>query len=220
MPPIQIPIFPLKTVLFPGAHLPLLIFEERYKTMTRELLESGGVFGVVLIKQGEEVGGGAIPYDVGTTAVIEEAEEIDGGRIQLHAKGVQRFKLLRSLEPRPYPYGEVELLADGAEPHSPRLDRALETVRATFPSYLRMAFALTEQWARPPDLPEQPHQFVDFAAQWLQVDEVAKQRLLEIVPAADRLAALAELLDSLLAKTREDLTEHRRRRFAGFGAQN
>ena len=58
---VQIPLFPLRTVLFPGMVLPLRIFEERYKTMVRELLDTGGVFGVLLIREGEEVGGGAKP---------------------------------------------------------------------------------------------------------------------------------------------------------------
>jgi hypothetical protein len=216
----QIPLFPLKTVLFPGGHLPLAIFEERYRTMARELLDQGGVFGVLLIKHGNEVGGGAVPHDVGTTAIIEEAEEVEGGRIRLLARGSQRFKLLKSLPPRPYPFGEIELIADLEEPATPRLSQALQTVRTTFPSYFKMAFSLTDQWARPPDLPGNPHQLVDAAAQWLQTDEEVKQRLLEIVPAVDRLAALAEVLDDLTSRTRADVTVYRRRKFAGFGAQN
>ena len=55
---VEIPLFPLRTVLFPGMPLPLQIFEERYKAMTRELLDRGGEFGVLLIRQGSEVGGG------------------------------------------------------------------------------------------------------------------------------------------------------------------
>jgi hypothetical protein len=216
----QIPLFPLKTVLFPGGHLPLAIFEERYRTMARELLDQGGVFGVLLIKHGNEVGGGAVPHDVGTTAYIEEAEEVEGGRIRLLARGSQRFKLLKSLPPRPYPFGEVELIVDVEDVPGPRLTRALETVRATFPGYFKMAFSLTDQWARPPELPANPHQLVDAAAQWLQADEEVKQRLLEIVPAADRLAALAEVLDDLTTRTHADVMAYRRRKFAGFGAQN
>ena len=58
---INIPIFPLSTVLFPTGDIALNIFEERYRIMVEELLESGGVFGVVLILRGEEVGGSAVP---------------------------------------------------------------------------------------------------------------------------------------------------------------
>jgi hypothetical protein len=83
-----------------------------------------------------------------------------------------------------------------------------------------MAFSLTDQWARPPELPLKPHDLVDATAQWLQTDEEVKQRLLETIPAADRLAALAEVLDDLTARTREEVLAYRRRKFAGFGAQN
>lgn len=220
MATIEIPLFPLQTVLFPGAQLPLVIFEERYKTMTRELLQGGGVFGVLLIKRGREVGGSAVPHSVGTTAVIEQVEELEDGRLRLQARGSQRFRLVRSLQPRPYPYGEIEYIVDTVPEGDEQLARALETVRTVFPSYFRLAFSLTGQWARPPALPESPHRLVDMIAPWLQVEEEVKQRLLEIVPAAERVAYLAEVLDDLMARTQNEVVEYRRRKFQGFGAQN
>ena len=108
----EIPFFPLRTVLFPGMPLPLQIFEPRYRTMTRELLESGGVFGVLLIREGNEVGGGAVPYSVGTTARIEQCQELPNGRYVVSARGKRRFRVVRTLAPRPYPYGEVEYIDD------------------------------------------------------------------------------------------------------------
>ena len=92
------PLFPLRTVLFPGMPLPLRIFEERYKVMIRELLDSGGEFGVLLIREGNEVGGGARPYDVGTLARIEESAETEGGRYVIEARGTRRFRLRRVSE--------------------------------------------------------------------------------------------------------------------------
>ncbi|HEX6031472.1 MAG TPA: LON peptidase substrate-binding domain-containing protein [Tepidiformaceae bacterium] len=216
----EIPLFPLRSVLFPGMTLPLRIFEERYRVMVRELLESGGMFGVVLIKEGEEVGGGAIPHNVGTMAVIDQCEEVEGGRFVLTAKGRQRFRLLEMLPPRPYPYGIVAPI-EGTEPgNARRLERALETVRATFPAYFRLALSLTDQWAKGLQLPAGPHELVDFLGPWLQVDEEVKQRLLEIETASERVAYLAEVLDDLLGRTTVEVTEYRRRKFAGLGAQN
>lgn len=216
----EIPLFPLRTVLFPGMPLPLRIFEERYRIMTRELLASGSPFGVLLIKEGREVGGGAIPHTVGTIAVIEQAEEVEGGRFNIAARGRQRFRLVRMLEPRPYPYGEIELIDDEVPEGDRRVAGAVETVRTTFPAYFRLALSLTDQWARGMKLPHDPHELVDFLAPWLKVDEEVKQRLLEIEPAADRVAYLAEVLDELLERTREEVLDHRRRKFAGFGAMN
>ncbi|MGH2634288.1 MAG: LON peptidase substrate-binding domain-containing protein [Tepidiformaceae bacterium] len=216
----QIPLFPLRTALFPGMPLPLRVFEERYKTMVRELLDSGGPFGVILIRDGEEVGGGATPHDVGTTARIEECTPIAGGRFSLTARGHRRFRLLQMLPPRPYPFGEVTLIDDAPVEPTPQLKLAIETVRTTFPVYFRLALSLTDQWAQGLRLPTSPHTLVDFLAPWLQTDEEVKQRLLEIEPAAQRVAALAELIDDLLGRTREEVAQYRRGKFNAIGSQN
>ncbi|MCZ7575536.1 MAG: LON peptidase substrate-binding domain-containing protein [Dehalococcoidia bacterium] len=216
----ELPLFPLRTVLFPGMELPLRIFEERYRVMVRELLDSGGQFGVLLIREGEEVGGGAIPHRIGTTARIEECREVEGGRFVLNARGIHRFRLLRMLPARPYPYGEVEYLPDQDGPATPNLSLAVETVRTTFPLYFRMALSLTDQWARGLRLPSRPHDLVNFLGPWLQVEEDAKQRLLEIESAADRVAHLAEMIDDLLTRTREEVIEYRRKKFGTLGSAN
>ena len=217
----EIPLFPLRTVLFPGMPLPLQIFEERYKTMTRELLASGGSFGVLLIQEGSEVGGGATPHNVGTASFIEESQELPNGRFVLTARGRKRFRLKRMLPPRPYPFGEVEYIDDDDWDAEDRvLQGALETVRTTFPVYFRLALSLTDQWAKGMKLPTRPHDLVNFLAPWIQVDEPVKQRLLEIEPAADRVGHLAEVLDDLLTRTREQVTEHQRGKFRGHGGEN
>ena len=217
----ELPLFPLRTVLFPGMPLPLQIFEQRYRVMTRELLESGGEFGVLLIREGMEVGGGATPFTVGTTAVIEECQELPDGRFTLTARGRRRFRLDQMLAPRPYPFGEVSIIdEDPGDTRDPRLSSAIETVRATFPLYFRMALSLTDQWARGMKLPPSPQELVDFLAPWIQVDEPVKQRLLEIEPAADRVAHLAEVLDDLLTRTREELVEHHRQKWDALGRGN
>jgi Lon protease-like protein len=200
--------------------LPLRIFEERYRVMVAELLATGGDFGVVLIREGPEVGEGAVPHSFGTLATIEQCHELEGGRFALTARGKRRFRLLSMLPPRPYPYGEIELITDDEPDGSPQLQRAMETVRTTFPVYFRLALSLTDQWAQGSRLPTRPHALVDYIAPWLQVDEEVKQRLLEPEPAAERVAQLAEVLDELLARTREEVEEYRRRKFSGPSAEN
>jgi len=200
--------------------LPLRIFEDRYKQMIRELLANGGEFGVLLIRDGPEVGGAARPHDTGTTAVIEECKELGDGRFVLTARGVQRFKLERMLEPRPYPYGRIERIVEEPTPQTPQLQFAMETVRTTFPLYFRLALSLTDQWAQGLRLPGRPHELVNFLGPWLQIEEEAKQRLLEIVPAQDRVQQLAEVLDDLLMHTREEVQSHRRKKFGALGAGN
>ncbi len=216
----EMPLFPLRTVLFPGMPLPLRIFEERYRVMVRELLETGSEFGVLLIREGAEVGGGARPYEVGTLARIEESVETPDGRYMLDTRGTRRFRLRRMLAPRPYPFGDIDVLDDLDEPMTIPLRHALETVRTTFPLYFRLALSLTDQWAQGLRLPESPHALVNFLGPWLQIEEESKQRLLELESAPDRVAHLAELLDDLVQRTRDQVDEHRRGKFNAIGSAN
>ena len=135
---IEIPLFPLRTVLFPGADLPLRIFEDRYRTMTRELLVSHGQFGVLLIREGKEVGGSALPHSVGTTASIEECREIEGGRFVMNARGVRRFTTDIDVVVR----GDaivIERLVDVLAEHSiaPRIQEAVSFARANLVLLMR-----------------------------------------------------------------------------------
>lgn len=216
----EIPLFPLRTVLFPGMPLPLQIFEERYKIMTRELLASGGVFGVLLIRHGREAGGNALPFGVGTTARIEQWEEVEGGRFRLTARGQQRFRLTRLLPSRPYPYGEIELIDDAHWEPDETVQARMKAIRACFPEYFRLALSLTGQWARGVALPANPHALANTLVPWLQAEEHAKQRLLEIEPAAERLEYLEWLIQQLLEKTRAQVAERRRQTLHGLGSEN
>src|ERR1019366_3591141 len=65
------PMFPLSMVLFPGAPLPLRVFEERYQQLVKDTVDRGRAFGVVLISRGSEVGGGDQRLSIGTLAEIE-----------------------------------------------------------------------------------------------------------------------------------------------------
>ena len=89
----EIPLFPLHTVLCPGIVLPLHIFEERYRAMTRHCLDTGEPFGVVLIRDGREVGtkGVATLAGVGAFAEIREAGRYPDGRFDLLAAATGRF---------------------------------------------------------------------------------------------------------------------------------
>ncbi|MFN8619923.1 MAG: LON peptidase substrate-binding domain-containing protein [Chloroflexota bacterium] len=90
----ELPLFPLHSVLCPGIALPLHIFEPRYRRMIGECLETGSPFGVVLIRDGREVGplAGHIA-DVGTTAVIRQAGRYPDGRLDIVTVGERRFRI-------------------------------------------------------------------------------------------------------------------------------
>jgi uncharacterized protein len=101
----EIPLFPLHTVLCPGIVLPLHIFEERYRSMTRHCLETGEPFGVVLIRDGREVGtrGVATLAGVGAFAEIREAGRYPDGRYDLLAAATGRF-VIEDVDARREPY--------------------------------------------------------------------------------------------------------------------
>lgn len=113
-----LPLFPLGTVLAPGARIPLRIFEPRYVEMLRTLLDSREApeFGVVAIRCGHEVGAGAARdlFDVGCSAVLEHVEALpDGAGYAVRARAERRFRLDDvDATGRPYLVGDVTWLPE------------------------------------------------------------------------------------------------------------
>lgn len=108
----ELPLFPLNTVLFPQARLPLHIFEPRYREMIDRCLKEDLAFGVVLIKEGDEVGAPAMPHEIGTIARIVDAARLADGRMNIIVAGIARFKLLEKLTEHAYLTGRIQLLPD------------------------------------------------------------------------------------------------------------
>lgn len=92
-PALVLPLFPLRTVLLPGAPLGLRVFERRYLDMVRECGRSGSGFGVCLIVEGEEAGAPAVPARFGTEAVIEDFGTTADGLLALQVRGRRRFRV-------------------------------------------------------------------------------------------------------------------------------
>ena len=86
-----LPLFPLQTVLLPGASLSLRIFETRYLDLIRDCGRSGTGFGINLIIDGLEAGVPAVPAAVGTEARIEDFGSTDDGLLMLRVRGMRRF---------------------------------------------------------------------------------------------------------------------------------
>ena len=103
------PLFPLELVALPGELVPLHIFEERYKTMMGECLDSGTEFGIVwMADDGLQ--------EIGCACAIERVlERMDDGRINLLARGTRPFRVLERQAHLPYPAGLVEFVEDGVD---------------------------------------------------------------------------------------------------------
>lgn len=109
---VELPMFPLGSVLFPSMPLALRVFEERYLALlARVLQDEPSEFGVVLIERGQEVGGGEKRFDIGTVARIAQIESAEGF-IALIAQGTRRFRVVEWLPDDPYPRALVAEIDD------------------------------------------------------------------------------------------------------------
>ena len=104
MTAVELPMFPLGSVLLPSTAISLHIFEPRYRALARHCVDGDGRLGVVLIERGSEVGGGDVRFDVGTRARIVDAEELDDGRWVMAVVGEARVRIQRWLPDDQYPW--------------------------------------------------------------------------------------------------------------------
>jgi uncharacterized protein len=114
--------FPLGTVLLPGAVLPLHIFEPRYRQLVQDCLDGEPEFGVVLIERGSEVGGGDVRSMVGTVARMMQVAGMPDGRYAVITVGTRRVRINAWLPDDPYPMADISDWPD-AEPMFPLGDR-------------------------------------------------------------------------------------------------
>lgn len=175
---IELPLFPLNTVLFPGQVLPLHIFEDRYRLMIRRCLAEDTPFGVVLIKQGEEVGETAAPHTVGTIARIVESSHLPNGTMNIVVVGTDRFFIRRLFHDQPYLRGEVETLpmVEAAEPLAAA--ELAARVRERVARYIRLIAEAAGLQIQVEQMPDTPQQIGYLAAVTMQIDNREKQMLL------------------------------------------
>ena len=149
----QLPLFPLRAVLYPGGELPLRIFETRYLDLVRDCLRHDRPFGVVLITAGREVGLADGPpriAEVGTTARLVDANVLPGGLLGVRAVGETRFRVLsQQIDPAGVMRARVENLAVGPNSNdsvaTERRERLLAALERLEPS-LRPGQAVDAPW--------------------------------------------------------------------------
>lgn len=130
---VEMPMFPLGTVLFPAMPLPLRIFEDRYVAMLQDLLQRETPdFGVVLIERGHEVGGGDHRFDRGTVARVTQVVP-QAGAVSVMAQGTRRLDVVEWLPDDPYPRARVRLVPDlrWTDAYRPARDGTEALVRRT-----------------------------------------------------------------------------------------
>jgi uncharacterized protein len=185
--------FPLGSVLFPHAELPLHVFEPRYRALTEACLAGDGEFGVVLIERGSEVGGGDTRFSVGTVARIVAAGRLPDGRYLLATVGTRRLRVREWLPDEPYPRAAVELLGELA----PSVDA--RDGRADVERLLKRVLAMAAELGDAPqavgvDLDDDPVKAGYEAAAAAPIGPLDAQRLLELDDPGERLDELRGLL--------------------------
>lgn len=187
-----LPLFPLNVVLFPNASIPLQIFEERYKQMMQDCLDSDSKFGVVLIKAGSEVGGPAVPHTIGTMAHIVQVNRVEGGRMFISILGQQRFQIKEITQNRPYMAAQVELMEDAEDVGVPPTE--MEAIRKAASEHVTLTLGMRGGWVRESRLPSDPTTLSYFIAGMLQAQLPDKQALLEASTTSKRLESELDLL--------------------------
>jgi Lon protease-like protein len=187
----EIPLFPLNTVLFPGWPMPLHIFEPRYLEMVRTCVDEQSPFGILLIKQGRAEGDTAvIPHNVGCMVAITQMEELEDGRLLIMTVAQERFRVVKLSRRRPYLVGEVETLPYLPEKTAP-LQMAANQLHPLVLSYLTTLTTLADNIEfDPTQVPTEPEALSHMAASLLQVSLETKQSLLEAKKVSNALAFL------------------------------
>ncbi len=211
----RLPIFPLHTVVFPHLPLPLNIFEQRYRSMTQDLLRPhnafDGRFVVAMITEGNEVNDQPRSRSIGTVCEVRRAERLPDGRYAMLAVGIGRAKLGPVDTSGPYATVEATLLEELPGEHAdallPSAQAALDGYLDTVKQYVASAASLgkespeiqdvaasLDQVLQPIHLPDDPLAASYAIGGVLQIELMRKQQLLELPDAATRLRVEIELL--------------------------
>jgi Lon protease-like protein len=199
MLPPTIPVFPLpNVVLFPTVFLPLHIFEPRYRKMVDDALNGDRIIGMVLLRPGWERDYDGRPpvYPVGCAGVITHAERLPDGRFNIVLRGMEKFRIVSEQDDRPYRIAVVDALPEPSM-DADRLDiraerRRLETLLMPPPD---PASARAEKRDAKVPTSMADEDLVNALAQYLELEPVEKQALLERSGVLQRCRSLIELLE-------------------------
>jgi Lon protease-like protein len=192
LPP-SIPIFPLpNVVLFPNVFLPLHIFEPRYRAMVKDALASDRIIGMVLLRPGFESDYAGRPpvYPIGCAGLVTHSEALPDGRFNIVLRGLEKFRMLGEDASRPYRLAHVEALSDASEAEATLMREQRQRLEAV------LATAVSRRGTDPKLPPTiSDHDLVNALAQYLSLEPIERQALLECDGVAARCGALIDLLE-------------------------
>jgi ATP-dependent Lon protease len=187
----ELPLFPLpELVLFPGRHLPLHVFEPRYRIMMNTILQSDRRFGVLMLDPTT-----GQPAQVGCCAEILHYQRLPDDRLKILTIGQQRFRVLSYVREKPYRVGLVEWVDD--KPTTQDLGALASDVDQLLRDVVHLSAKLTDQEIDlPNNIPELPIELSYWVASNLHGVALEQQALLEMDDTSVRLEREAEILTS------------------------
>ena len=196
-----LPLFPLGTVLYPGALLPIHVFEARYRQLMSDRADDDPIFGVVLTKHGREVGDQPEIFEVGTAASLIGKRRYADGRYDLAVRGGRRFRAVESDWGRSYLVATVEWLdppvddtKDDPFGYEPEAVRLRDDVMQAFSDFLDAIVNSSGTEMLDERFPWNPTDFGYAIAARLPIDNRERQRLLEAPTSNERLRDLLAIL--------------------------
>jgi uncharacterized protein len=203
MLPSTLPLFPLpNVVLFPNVCLPLHIFEPRYREMVSDALDGDRIIGMVLLRPGWESDYEGRPeiYQVGCAGLITHADRTVDGRYNLVLRGFEKFRIRREDHERSYRRADVDTILEPLNEADRGVMRAerrrLETLLVPQPAGRGVDPKM------PPSMPDE--ELVNALAQYLDLEVVEKQALLERDGLVNRCRSLIDLLEMKVIVARHD----------------
>ncbi|HKD82497.1 MAG TPA: LON peptidase substrate-binding domain-containing protein [Candidatus Angelobacter sp.] len=189
-----LPLFPLEVVLFPGAPLPLHIFEPRYQEMIAECLEQKRAFGMVRVKENSLASVGC------SATILNVIKKYDDGRMDIAAEGRQRFEIETLNQERSFLQGEVTYFED--EP-----SQVVKSSQETLIQLHEQLFAILGQDV---EIEDDAPSLSFHLANELPVDLDFKQALLEMKSEAERVETLTEYYRATIPKVEKTLRARQR----------
>ncbi len=208
MLPPALPVFPLpNVVLFPNVFLPLHVFEPRYREMVMDALDGDRLIGMVLLRPGWEGDYEGRPpvYPIGCAGLITHHERLPDGRYNIVLRGLEKFRILDEDASRSYRIAHVETL------HEPVIEAEREEIRA---ARRRLeALLVPQSQGRGAEAAVAPamadEDVVNALAQYMELEPLEKQALLERHGLLARCRSLIELLEMKMIVARHDWTTGR-----------
>jgi Lon protease-like protein len=203
--PDLLPLFPLpNVVLFPNVFLPLHVFEPRYREMVSDALSSDRLIGMVLLCPGwqQDYEGRPPVYPIGCSGLITHVEQRSDGHYNIVLRGVERFRIIEEDASRPYRRAVVEPVQE--RPVSGDDRTAIRTLRTRLEQMLTPPVADAGAAVHDPRVPAamSDEDLVHALAQYLDLEPIEKQALLERPSLRTRASSLVELLEMKMLAAR------------------